>query len=71
MLMSSVQNKISELQPMLDFNQIIHEKSNYVKKILEIEYKCQYWMDKYNDLHEKYIKLESKCVNVEKENCSK
>ncbi|VVC35378.1 Hypothetical protein CINCED_3A004784 [Cinara cedri] len=69
-MMSSLQNKISELYHMLNINQSIEGKSNNLKKILEVENKCQYWMDKYDELNEKYLRLESKYVNVEKENCS-
>lgn len=70
-MMSSMQNKLSELHHMLNINQSIDGKSNYLKKILKVENKCQYWMDKYNILQEKYLQLESKYITVEKENCSK
>jgi len=66
-----VQNKISELHQMLNFDQTNNEKTNYIKKILEVENKCQYWIDKYDELHEKYLRLEAKCVRIEKENCGK
>lgn len=70
-MMSSFQNKISELHHMLNIDQSIDGKTKYLKKIIEVENKCQHWMDKYDQLHEKYLRLESKYVNVEKENCSK
>ncbi|XP_060871625.1 putative leucine-rich repeat-containing protein DDB_G0290503 [Metopolophium dirhodum] len=65
----SIQNKISELHQMLNFDQTNNEKTNYLKKILEVENKCQYWIDKYNELHEKYLRLEAKRLRIEKENC--
>ncbi|XP_029342112.1 putative leucine-rich repeat-containing protein DDB_G0290503 [Acyrthosiphon pisum] len=65
----SIQNKISELHQMLNFDQTNNEKTNYLKKILEVENKCQYWTDKYDELHEKYLRLEAKRVRIEKENC--
>jgi len=67
----SIQNKITELHQMLNFDQTNNEKTNYLKKILEVEDKCQYWIDKYNELQEKYLRLESKHVRIEKENCGK
>lgn len=67
----SRQNKIGELHPMINFDQTSDEKTNYIKKILEVENKCQYWMDKYDELHDKYLLLESKRIRIEKENCSK
>ncbi|XP_060842330.1 putative leucine-rich repeat-containing protein DDB_G0290503 isoform X5 [Rhopalosiphum padi] len=66
----SRQNKIGELHPMINFDQTSDEKTNYIKKILEVENKCQYWMDKYDELHDKYLLLESKRIRIEKENCS-
>lgn len=54
-----------------NFNQMYNEKSNYIKKIFDIENKCQNWMDKYDELQYKYLRLESKCIHIEKENCSK
>lgn len=69
--MSSLQNNINELHSALSFNETYNEKSNYIKKIFEIKYKCQSWIDKYHELHEKYLCLESKCILVEEENCSK
>uniref|UniRef100_A0A2S2NL07 Uncharacterized protein n=1 Tax=Schizaphis graminum TaxID=13262 RepID=A0A2S2NL07_SCHGA len=66
----SQQNKIDELHQMVNFDQTSNEKMNYIKKILEVENKCQYWMDKYDELHDKYLLLESKSVHIEKENCS-
>ncbi|XP_060841839.1 putative leucine-rich repeat-containing protein DDB_G0290503 isoform X1 [Rhopalosiphum padi] len=66
----SRQNKIGELQPMINFDQTSDEKTNYTKKILEVENKCQYWIDKYDELHDKYLLLESKRIRIEKENCS-
>ncbi|XP_022178218.1 myosin-1-like isoform X2 [Myzus persicae] len=65
----STQDKISELHQMLNFDQTNNGKTNYLKKILELENKCQYWMDKYDELHEKYLRLESKRIRIEKENC--
>jgi len=56
---------------MLNFDQTNNEKTNYIKKILEVENKCQYWTDKYDELHEKYLRLEAKRVRIEKENCGK
>jgi len=67
----SIQNKISELHQMLNFDQTNNGKTNYLKKILEVENKCQYWTDKYDELHEKYLRLEAKRVCIEKENCGK
>lgn len=64
---SSVQNKNSEPHQIINFD----EKANYLKKILEVENKCQYWMDKYDELYDKYLLLESKRFSVERENCSK
>lgn len=66
-----MQNKLSELHHMVNINQNIDEKTNYLKIILEEENKCQHWIDKYDELHGKYLRLESKYVDVEKENCSK
>jgi len=66
----TVQNKISEPHQIVNLDQINNEKTNYLKKILEAENKCQYWMDKYDELHDKYLRLESKRVHIEKENCS-
>ncbi|KAF0759020.1 protein BCAP-like isoform X1 [Aphis craccivora] len=63
----SMQNKISEPHQIINFD----EKANYLKKILEAENKCQYWIDKYDELYDKYLLLESKHFHVEKENCSK
>jgi len=68
--MSSVQNKIDELHETY-LNQTYDEKTNYFKKISEIENKCQRWTNKYNELYDKYLRLEAKCVNIEQENCSK
>lgn len=62
---------ISELHGILNFNQADNEKINYVKNILEIEQKGRHWMDKYDELYEKYLRLESKYMHAEKENCSK
>jgi len=62
-----MQNKISEPHQIINFD----EKANYLKKILEAENKCQYWIDKYDELYDKYLLLESKHFHVEKENCSK
>jgi len=56
---------------MLHFDQINNEKTNYLKKIIEAENKCQYWIDKYNELHEKHLRLEAKRLRIEKENCGK
>ncbi|XP_025202870.1 putative leucine-rich repeat-containing protein DDB_G0290503 [Melanaphis sacchari] len=64
-----VENKTSELQS-INFDQTSNEKMNYLKKALEVENKCQYWMDKYDELHDKYLLLESKRVHIEKENCN-
>ncbi|XP_026809526.1 tropomyosin-like [Rhopalosiphum maidis] len=58
------------IHQMINFDQTSNEKTNYIKKILEVENKCQYWMDKYDELHDKYLLLESKRVRIEKENCS-
>lgn len=33
-----------------------------------MENKCEDWMNKYDELREKYLQLETKCINVEKEN---
>lgn len=68
---SSVQNTISELHGVSNFNQVYNEKMNYIKSILESENKGRYWMDKYDELYDKYLLLESKYVHAEKENCSK
>jgi len=56
---------------MLNFDQTLNEKTNYLKKIIEVENKCHYWIDKYDELHEKYLRLESKQLRIEKENCGK
>lgn len=52
-------------------NQFINDNSIYLKKIFELEIKCQQWMNKYDMMHDKYLQMESKCVNIEKDNCSK
>lgn len=65
MHISSLQDKIR------DTTSSFNEKSYYIKKIFEIENKCQNWMDKYDELYDKYLRLESKCVHIEKDNCSK
>jgi len=49
----TVQNKISEPHQIVNLVQINNEKTNYLKNILEAENKCQYWMDKYDELHDK------------------
>lgn len=67
----SIQNKISELHQMLNINQTSNEKTNYLKKIIEVENKSQYWIDKYDELYEKHLRLEAKHVCIEKENCGK
>lgn len=61
-----MQNKNSEPHQIINFD----EKANYLKKILEVENKCQYWIDKYDKLYDKYLLLESKHFHVEKENCN-
>lgn len=71
MCKSSAQNIISELQQTLNTNQTIHENSNFLKRIIEVDNKCQHWMDKYDELHDRYLRLESKCIDIEKENCGK
>lgn len=71
MCTSLAQDNISEQQQMTNTNQIINENSIYLKKILELENKCQHWIDKYDEMHDRYLRIESKCVNIEKENCSK
>jgi len=68
--MLSVQDKISELHETY-FNQTYNEKLNYLRKIAEIENKRQHWINKYNELRDKYLRLESKCVDIEQKNCSK
>jgi hypothetical protein len=62
---------ISETHGVLNFNQADNEKINYAKSILEIENKGRHWKDKYDELYEKYLRLESKYMLAEKENCSK
>ncbi|XP_050053837.1 uncharacterized protein LOC114129145 isoform X3 [Aphis gossypii] len=62
----SIQNKNSEPHHIINFD----EKANYLKRILEVENKCQYWIDKYDELYDKYLLLESKHFHVEKENCN-
>lgn len=61
MIISSFQDKIS--QTLLSSK----EKCNYIEKINELENKCQNWRSKYNDLHNKYLQLEFKLLNFEKE----
>lgn len=61
MVISSFQDKIS--QTLLSAN----EKCNYVEKINDLENKCQVWMCKYNELYNKYLHLEYKFLNFEKE----
>lgn len=68
--MLSVQDKISELHESY-INQTYNEKLNCLKKIAEVENKRQHWIHKYNELHNKYLRLESKCVDIEQKNCSK
>lgn len=67
----SIQNEISELHQMLNIDQTSNEKTNYLKKIIEVENKSQYWIDKYDELYEKHLRLEAKHVYIEKENCGK
>lgn len=62
---------ISELHGISNCNQADNEKINYIKSILEIEDKRRYWMDKYDELYDKCLRLESDYMNAEKENCSK
>lgn len=69
--MMSVQNAIDEIDQKLNYYQANNKKSNYLKKILDVENKCQYWMDKYDEIHNKYLRLESKNMRIEKENCGK
>ncbi|XP_025413374.1 sporulation-specific protein 15-like isoform X2 [Sipha flava] len=64
------QNMISETHGVLNFNQADNEKINYAKSILEIENKGRHWKDKYDELYEKYLRLESKYMLAEKENCN-
>lgn len=67
----SVQNTIDEIGQIMNFHQTNNKQSIYLKKILEVENKCQYWMDKYDELHIKYDQLEFKYMRTEKENCGK
>lgn len=71
MYMSNIKDKISKLNKILNSDQTNDQNSNNLQNIFEVENKCQYWIDKYNELHKQYFQLETKCVLVEKENCSK
>lgn len=56
---------------MFNRNEITIDKPMNIEQIIQAENKYRNWIDKYNELHGKYLRLESKCVKVEKENCSK
>ncbi|XP_050544028.1 structural maintenance of chromosomes protein 2-like isoform X2 [Daktulosphaira vitifoliae] len=41
-----------------------------IKKMFEVKNKCQNWIEKYDELHDKYLNLESKCIAIEQNNSS-